>query len=213
MRTILSGSINNDLRLLAIKVLTEAETVILYRSTPAEKAELVKLVRHTLPHAKVLAVGDGANDVNMIQSAHIGVGIKGKEGNQASSFADYAIPQFKDLRRLLFWHGRGFGRRVRTAVMIYLFKAMLFSTAAFYLQLNNGYSGFLPMLTFVLMMYDVNMSTLACGFLAIFAHDVSFARYSRDESKMPVKMSKLFLLCREKAKTLYRDYFTVIFGV
>lgn len=42
----------------------------------------------------ILAIGDGANDVNMIQQAHIGFGLKGKEGNQAASFADYAIPRF-----------------------------------------------------------------------------------------------------------------------
>ena len=54
-----------------------------------------------------LAIGDGANDVNMIQSADIGFGLMGKEGNQAAAFADYAVPRFKDLRRALFWHGRG----------------------------------------------------------------------------------------------------------
>ena len=43
---------------------------------------------------KTLAIGDGANDVNMIQKAHIGIGIMGKEGNQASAFADYAVPEF-----------------------------------------------------------------------------------------------------------------------
>ena len=212
MRKILAGYVNSDLRLMFVKVLMEAETVILYRSTPAEKAELVKLVRHTLPHKKTLAIGDGTNDVNMIQTAHIGVGIRGKEGTQASSFADYAIPQFQDLRRLLFWHGRGFGRRLRLGTMIFMFKAMLYSTATFYLQLYNGYSGFQPMPTFIHMMYDVNLTTIACGFFAVFAHDVSFAR-SRDETGLPIKMSKMFFICREKAKTFYRDYFTVICGV
>ena len=42
--------------------------------------------------AITLAIGDGANDVNMIQQAHIGVGVFGKEGNQAACFSDYAIP-------------------------------------------------------------------------------------------------------------------------
>jgi P-type E1-E2 ATPase len=56
-----------------------------------------------------LSVGDGANDVNMIKQAHIGIGIFGKEGHQAASFSDYAVPNFKSLRRLMFWHGRSFG--------------------------------------------------------------------------------------------------------
>jgi P-type E1-E2 ATPase len=105
----------------------------MYRSTPNQKAEVVKMVRATLKHQKTLAIGDGANDVNMIQSAHIGVGIMGKEGNQASSFADYALPKFKDLRRLLFWHGRSFGSKLQRAILCNLFKSMLFATCIFYL--------------------------------------------------------------------------------
>jgi magnesium-transporting ATPase (P-type) len=48
-----------------------------------------------------LAIGDGANDVSMIQKAHVGVGIFGKEGNQAARAADYAIHQFKYVRSKL----------------------------------------------------------------------------------------------------------------
>ena len=62
-----------------------------------------------------LGIGDGANDVNMIQSADVGFGLMGKEGNQAAAFADYAIPKYKDLRRALFWHGRGFAWRMGTS--------------------------------------------------------------------------------------------------
>ena len=74
-------------------LLMGAESVIMYRSSPAQKAELVKLIKKKTGK-KTLAIGDGANDVNMIISAHVGVGILSKEGNQASSFADYAMPDF-----------------------------------------------------------------------------------------------------------------------
>lgn len=57
---------------------------------------------------KTCSIGDGANDVNMIQKAHIGIGIMGKEGNQAAQFADFAVPEFQHLRRLMFWHGGPF---------------------------------------------------------------------------------------------------------
>ena len=70
----------------------KADSVILYRSSPAQKAEMVELVKTREKIGKTLAIGDGANDVNMIIKAHIGVGILSKEGNQASSFADYSIP-------------------------------------------------------------------------------------------------------------------------
>jgi phospholipid-translocating ATPase len=51
-------------------------------------------------------VGDGGNDVGMIQEAHVGVGIVGKEGKQASLAADFSIDKFKYLRSLILWHGR-----------------------------------------------------------------------------------------------------------
>jgi len=66
----------------------------MYRSTPDQKAQVVNLIRRKKPNCKTLAVGDGANDISMIQAANVGVGIFGKEGNQASSFADYAVPEF-----------------------------------------------------------------------------------------------------------------------
>jgi len=88
-----------------------------------------------------MAIGDGANDVSMIQSAHVGVGVKGHEGNQASSFADYAIPRFKDLRRLLFWHGRGFGIKIGMATRWILFKSITFAFGAFFYSMYNGFSG------------------------------------------------------------------------
>jgi phospholipid-transporting ATPase len=58
-----------------------------------------------------LAIGDGANDVNMITSAHVGVGIIGLEGKQAARASDYAIGQFKFLKKILFYHGHESLRR------------------------------------------------------------------------------------------------------
>ena len=67
------------------------------RTTPNQKAEMVKMVRSE--DYITLAIGDGANDVNMIQEAHVGIGIIGKEGKQAANCSDFAIHQFKDLKR------------------------------------------------------------------------------------------------------------------
>ncbi len=74
--------------------------------SPKQKSELVKIVRSKQPETITLAIGDGANDVNMITTANIGVGILGKEGLQAAKVSDYAIANFSFLRRLLFVHGR-----------------------------------------------------------------------------------------------------------
>ncbi|EYC27863.1 hypothetical protein Y032_0008g224 [Ancylostoma ceylanicum] len=78
--------------------------VVCCRMSPMQKAEVVEMVRSIGNHV-VMAVGDGANDVAMIQAANVGVGISGEEGLQAASASDYAIPRFHFLRRLLLVHG------------------------------------------------------------------------------------------------------------
>jgi P-type E1-E2 ATPase len=72
----------------------QCKTVICCRVTPSQKKDVVKLVRSNIP-VRTLAIGDGANDVAMIQEAHVGIGIVGKEGVQAAMASDYAIAQFK----------------------------------------------------------------------------------------------------------------------
>ena len=82
-------------------------SVVACRLTPVQKQQLVGLVKNdAVPKAVTLAIGDGANDVSMIREADVGIGIVGKEGRQAANTADFAIGQFKFLKRLMFVHGR-----------------------------------------------------------------------------------------------------------
>ncbi|ODV89748.1 hypothetical protein CANCADRAFT_58598 [Tortispora caseinolytica NRRL Y-17796] len=79
--------------------------VIACRCSPTQKKDIAELIKvHT--GKRVCCIGDGGNDVSMIQAAHVGVGIVGKEGKQASLAADFSITQFCHLSRLLVWHGR-----------------------------------------------------------------------------------------------------------
>lgn len=81
-------------RSLLLKLATSCKAVLCCRVSPLQKAQVVSLVKEG--HNKVtLAIGDGANDVSMIQQAHIGVGISGQEGMQAVMSADYSIAQFR----------------------------------------------------------------------------------------------------------------------
>lgn len=82
------------------------DTVICCRASPSQKASLVKSIRKTVKDSITLAVGDGANDIAMIQEAHVGIGITGKEGLQAARTSDYSIAQFRFLLKLLLVHGR-----------------------------------------------------------------------------------------------------------
>src|SRR5437762_10338146 len=79
--------------------------VIACRCSPTQKAQIANLVKRE-SNKRVCCIGDGGNDVSMIQAADVGVGIVGKEGRQASLAADFSIEQFCHLVKLLVWHGR-----------------------------------------------------------------------------------------------------------
>merc|ERR1712093_680165 len=83
-----------------------AKSVICCRASPTQKAFLVKTIRTKVKKSVTLAIGDSANDIAMIQEAHVGIGISGKEGMQAARTSDYSIGQFRFLQRLLLVHGR-----------------------------------------------------------------------------------------------------------
>lgn len=83
-----------------------ADSVICCRASPSQKAGLVKAIRKRVKKTITLAIGDGANDIAMIQEAHVGIGITGKEGLQAARTSDYSIAQFRFLTKLLLVHGR-----------------------------------------------------------------------------------------------------------
>lgn len=96
------------------------------RVSPKQKAEIVLMIKEANPNECTLAIGDGANDVNMITSADVGIGIQGVEGTQASRASDYSIGQFSFLKRLMFIHGREAYRKNSFAVGYMLWKNFLY---------------------------------------------------------------------------------------
>jgi len=118
------------------------EVVLCCRVSPKQKQEIVKLVKTGRTSMRTLAIGDGANDVNMIIEAHVGVGISGVEGQQASKSADYAIGEFKHLKRLLFVHGRESYRKNSVMVLYNFWKnAILVLTQLWYALIYTNFSG------------------------------------------------------------------------
>ena len=105
-----------------------------------------------------MAIGDGANDVSMIQSADLGFGLMGKEGNQAAAFADYAIAKYKDLRRCLFWHGRGYAWRIQYFTIMVLIKSIVNAIAKFGVSFRNGASGLQPVDDILIMTFNILMT-------------------------------------------------------
>ncbi|KEG15608.1 phospholipid-translocating P-type ATPase (flippase) [Trypanosoma grayi] len=100
-------------------------SVICARVTPSQKAAVTNFVRSR--GFMTLAVGDGGNDVAMLQEAHVGVGITGKEGQQAARAADFVITRFSDLRALVFVHGQQAYTRTAYVIKYSFYKSMLIS--------------------------------------------------------------------------------------
>ncbi|XP_067039741.1 phospholipid-transporting ATPase VD-like [Acropora muricata] len=116
------------------------QVVLCCRATPSQKSAVVQLVRNGLK-TMTLAIGDGANDVSMIQMADVGIGISGQEGMQAVMASDFAIGRFKFLSRLLLVHGHWCYDRITKMFLYFFFKNAMFVLVLFWFQLFNGFSG------------------------------------------------------------------------
>ncbi|OQN97524.1 hypothetical protein B0A48_16677 [Cryoendolithus antarcticus] len=132
---------SSDLQKQFYSLIFALSSVICCRASPAQKASIALSIPQHLPNTLTLAIGDGANDVAMLQSAHVGVGISGKEGLQAARVADYSIAQFRFLQQLLLVHGRWNYIRTARFVLATFWKEMLFYTPQAMYQRSNGYTG------------------------------------------------------------------------
>ncbi|RDB22204.1 putative phospholipid-transporting ATPase C24B11.12c [Hypsizygus marmoreus] len=124
---------------LLLKLATLCEGVICCRVSPLQKALIVRLVKDGLG-AMTLAIGDGANDVSMIQSADVGVGISGEEGLQAVNSSDYAIAQFRFLKRLLLVHGHWSYARNGNMILNFFYKNIVCIGVLWWFQIYCAWS-------------------------------------------------------------------------
>ncbi|CAG2108793.1 unnamed protein product [Medioppia subpectinata] len=126
----------------------QCPAVVCCRCSPTQKAEVVKLIQNRTGK-RTCAVGDGGNDVSMIQTADVGVGIVGKEGQQASLAADFSILQFSHIYRLILLHGRYSYKRSATLSQFIIHRGLIISTlqaifsSVFYFASVALYQGFL----------------------------------------------------------------------
>ena len=104
--SLITAMANDDVKDKLLELSKKCKAVVGCRVSPDQKRQMVSLIKTGVSTARTLSIGDGANDVAMIQEAHIGVGIKGEEGVQAVNAADYAIAQFRFLGQLVLQHGR-----------------------------------------------------------------------------------------------------------
>ena len=168
------GNTSTESSLLSIAKL--CHVVVGCRMSPKQKALVVRMVsngvRIRAERPITLAIGDGANDVAMIQEARVGVGISGHEGRQAVNSSDFAIAQFRFLRHLMLVHGRWNYLRVAATVLFVFYSQIIFTGCFFIYNCFNRFSGTALFYEFLLVIFSYPSCT-AFVLLAITNKDIS----------------------------------------
>ncbi|KAK4212935.1 hypothetical protein QBC37DRAFT_183828 [Rhypophila decipiens] len=176
----LTFALEKDLEKLFLDLAVMCKAVICCRVSPLQKALVVKLVKKYQKESVLLAIGDGANDVSMIQAAHIGVGISGMEGLQAARSADVSIAQFRYLRKLLLVHGAWSYHRVAKTILFSFYKNITLYLTQFWYVFQNVFSGEVIYESWTLSFYNVFYTVLpplALGILDQFVSARLLDRY------------------------------------
>ncbi|KAF2222598.1 putative phospholipid-transporting ATPase [Elsinoe ampelina] len=168
----LTYALERDMEKQFLDLAVMCKAVICCRVSPLQKALVVKLVKRHLK-AILLAIGDGANDVSMIQAAHIGIGISGVEGLQAARSADVAIAQFRFLRKLLLVHGSWAYQRISKVILYFFYKNTALYMTQFWYSFQNFFSGQVIYESWTLSFYNVMFTALPPFVLGIFDQYVS----------------------------------------
>uniref|UniRef100_A0A452R688 Phospholipid-transporting ATPase n=1 Tax=Ursus americanus TaxID=9643 RepID=A0A452R688_URSAM len=148
------------------------QAVVCCRATPLQKSEVVKLVRNHL-RVMTLAIGDGANDVSMIQVADIGIGISGQEGMQAVMASDFALAQFKHLGKLLLVHGHWCYTRLSNMILYFFYKNVAYVNLLFWYQFFCGFSGTSMTDYWVLILFNLLFTSAPPVIYGVLEKDVS----------------------------------------
>ncbi|CAJ0580607.1 unnamed protein product, partial [Mesorhabditis spiculigera] len=156
-----------------LMLLKRCKSVLCCRSTPLQKAALVDLAKRKLK-GKVLAIGDGANDVSMIQGADVGVGLSGQEGMQAVMSSDYALARFRFLAPLLLVHGHWCYNRLANTILYFFYKNAMFVFTIFWYQLYCGFSSQVSIDPIYLMVYNLIFTSVPSLLYGCLEQDASY---------------------------------------
>ncbi|WRX14390.1 P-type ATPase [Theobroma cacao] len=165
-------ALDPSLRIMLLTLSLNCSSVVCCRVSPLQKAQVTSLVKKGARKI-TLSIGDGANDVSMIQAAHIGVGISGLEGMQAVMASDFAIAQFRFLTDLLLVHGRWSYLRLCKVVTYFFYKNLTFTLTQFWFTFNTGFSGQRFYDDWFQSLYNVIFTALPVIIVGLFDKDVS----------------------------------------
>ncbi|OAA42687.1 phospholipid-translocating P-type ATPase domain-containing protein [Metarhizium rileyi] len=168
----LRWALHENLKQKFLLLCKQCRSVLCCRVSPAQKAAVVAMVKNGLD-VMTLSIGDGANDVAMIQEADVGVGIAGLEGRQAAMSSDYAIAQFRYLQRLVLVHGRWSYRRLAESISNFFYKNMVWTFAIFWYELFCDYDmTYLFDYTYILM-FNLFFTSVPVAIMGVLDQDVS----------------------------------------
>lgn len=163
--------LDESLRQKFLLLCKQCKSVLCCRVSPAQKAAVVEMVKRGLD-VMTLSIGDGANDVAMIQEADVGVGIAGEEGRQAVMSSDYAIGQFRFLTRLVLVHGRWSYRRLAETIANFFYKNIVWTFALFWYQIYDNFDcQYMFDYTYILL-YNLAFTSLPVILMGILDQDV-----------------------------------------
>ncbi|CAG8563411.1 1479_t:CDS:10 [Cetraspora pellucida] len=200
----LEFALDKEIEGVFLELATMCKAVICCRVSPLQKALVVKLVKRHLK-AILLAIGDGANDVPMIQAAHVGVGISGLEGMQAARSADVSISQFRYLKKLLLVHGAWSYQRLSKLILYSFYKNITLYMTQFWYAFHNGFSGQVIYESWTITYYNVLFTVLPPIVMGVFDQFVSARMLDRYPQLYSLGQKSEFILYWVSIYVFYND--------
>ncbi|XP_059051431.1 phospholipid-transporting ATPase IF [Achroia grisella] len=145
----------------------KCDAVLCCRLSPIQKAEIVKLIKHSPSRPITAAIGDGANDISMIQEAHVGFGIFGKEGHQAARCADFAFTKFSMVKKILLVLGHWYYQRLATLIHFFNYKNLVFGNIMVFFQIYSMFSTQSIYNSMYLTLYNLFFTSVPCLILSV----------------------------------------------
>lgn len=176
----------NNLKCFII-IAKSCDAVICSRVSPAQKAEVVRMIKRDDTQNITLSIGDGANDVSMILEAHIGIGIYGKEGVRAAQASDFAIHKFKYLWQLVLYHGRYNYIRISELILYFFYKNLIFTIFQLYFAFISDYSAQSYFDDWYISFYNLFFTALPIGARALWEMDINYKWYKDPHTSEEVK--------------------------
>ncbi|KAF8096620.1 hypothetical protein N665_0305s0042 [Sinapis alba] len=194
----LTYALEDGLKYQFLALAVDCASVICCRVSPKQKALVTRLAKEGTGKT-TLAIGDGANDVGMIQEADIGIGISGVEGMQAVMASDFSIAQFQFLERLLVVHGHWCYKRIAQMICYFFYKNITFGLTLFYFEAFTGFSGQAIYNDSYLLLFNVILTSLPVISLGVFEQDVS--------SEVCLQFPALY---QQGPKNLFFDWYRIL---